>query len=86
MIHTLIGKMYFGVYERPKNKIAQALTESILLSLGYIILYDIRVATCVFLSDSGANLNEDVVSLREVVCNILGKSHISKTRERYWVY
>ena len=70
MICTLIGEARFGVYGHAMNKTVQALlrpkTDNILPSLGWVMIDDIRAALHVLLSDSGANLSEDVKSLRGV--------------------
>ena len=72
------------------NKTVQALlrlkADNILSSLGWVMTDGIREALCILLSDGRANLNENAESLREGVCNTLGKFHIGKAHERCWVY
>ena len=61
-------KAHFGVYGHPRNKNVQALlrpkADNILPGLGWVMIYGIRAAAHVFLSDDGANLSKDAESLR----------------------
>ena len=77
--------MYFRMYGRPRNKIVQALlrpkADNILLDLGWVITYDIRVAPRVHLSDGGVNLSKDVESLRGCMQHPRRIPHRQSTRE-----
>ena len=79
MIHTLIGKMHFEEYGRPKMRaLLRPKADNILLDLGWAMTDGIKAGLHVFLNNGGANFSEDAKSLKWGVFNALGKSHIDK--------